>query len=59
MVPILYLKCWNYPEQTGGRMERRIKSLWIENQRGSTYNSSMGSYVYPTSYEEAGKWRDK
>ena len=46
-------KMLEYPEQTGGRMERRIKSLWIENQRGSTYNSSMGSYVYPTSYEEA------
>lgn len=46
-------KMLEYLEQTGGKMERRIKSLWIENQRGYTYNSSMGSYVYPTSYEEA------
>ena len=42
-------KMLEYLEQTGGKMERRIKSLWIENQRGYTYNSSMGSYVYPTS----------
>ena len=42
-------KMLEYPEQTGGRMERWIKMLWDKKKVSSYYEN--GYVVYPTSYE--------
>lgn len=45
-------KMLEYPEQTGGRMERWIKNEWNRKQVGKYYVGD-GYYAYPTSYKDA------
>lgn len=46
-------KLFEYPEQTGGRMERWIKLLWDRNKRTASEDIVAGyKKVYPISYEQ-------
>ncbi|MEQ2978294.1 SusC/RagA family TonB-linked outer membrane protein [Butyricimonas faecihominis] len=44
-------KILEYPEQTGGRMERWMRILWMRNQVEPYYIDP--TYVYPTSHSDA------
>lgn len=41
-----------YPEQTGGRMERWLDIQWFKNQKTTYYDFMTGLQYYPTSYND-------